>query len=159
MMVTTSYTIDNLTRKVDLYVMGTPTLSSGDLLTAPLTFQSETGGRVTGGIAKLLQRVAITLLSSNILYENSWGTKLSTYVLGGGTRKDIVRMVYRGVEYVGNLLSEPLTDTKPFDEQLAKLEATSVQYDRDKLSVTLNVVSYGGTSVSLVLPLQREPSQ
>lgn len=145
-------------RKVDLYVMGTPALTIGDALTAPLTFQSETGGRVAAGLAKLMQKVAITLLSSVIPYDPGWGTPLSKYIIGGASRREITQIIMRSVDYVGKQLSEPATLERPLDEQLSHLTVSNISYNRDSISIRLRIDTYAETTVELVLPLEREPT-
>ena len=156
-MATENYTYNGtLARKVDLYIMGTPTLESGKDLLAPLTFQSATGGRVSAGIAKLMQRVVITLLSSNILYETGWGNSFSKYAIAG-TANEVTKILYRAVDKTAQLLAEPITDEKPMDEQLAQLSVVSVDVSRGSISIVLNVATNAGVAVDLVLPLKREP--
>ena len=83
MSVTTNYTLNGAARKVDLYVMGAFDFTSSAVQKTAPTLSIETGGQVCTGMVKLAQKVVSLLLSYDVFFDSTWGTRLTPFILAG----------------------------------------------------------------------------
>lgn len=115
------------------------------------------GGRVATGIAKLLQRFLIELLTDigSIPYLTHRGTSFVRELRAGLFHNAIdvsARFAAAAATAGKNLQSDDDEDT-PDDERFARAELTSIQMFQDFAQLSIKLVSRAGNKRQVILPI------
>jgi hypothetical protein len=114
-------------------------------------------GRGVTGMAKLMQRVLLELLteSGTIAYNTTRGTGFMTALRAGQLNGDAA--VFQNFNFAANAILRTLgnddTAATPADEVLAGMELDSVLFGGDQIALAFTLTSAAGTSAQLLLPV------
>lgn len=164
MALTHNYTYNNAPRKVDLYIMGqfTPAVSGNNVLTTSMTLGADTGGNVCTGVAKLAQRVVITLLSCGIFHDLDWCNDLSLALTIDNAywhKVNLHGVVGSSISTVSRLIKSQTAADAPEDEQLDEILITGISIDTAtrKISIGLSISTVDQTIIDVVVPISIVP--
>lgn len=152
--------IDYKNRKVDMLAFD-DAKASGEALVTQALLQPNSGGALTTGINKLVQRFILELLTErgSLQYQPDRGTFFMTQFRSGiiQTSQALFSAFSTAeVDLKKNLKLEE-SDSDPADERYDSSELLNASLDGDRANLSIKVVSRAGESITFIYPLRIAP--